>query len=93
MAQTTVEVTGREAVDPVAAIEFCFQQSWTDGLPVIPPTEERVAAFLAYVERGREERLYLMVRRRSRQALLLSRPTQWRLFRYADVESSTRESR
>ena len=28
------------------AIEFCFQQGWTDGLPVIPPTEERVRAML-----------------------------------------------
>ena len=28
------------------AIEFCFQQGWTDGLPVIPPTEERVLSML-----------------------------------------------
>ena len=28
------------------AIEFCFQQGWTDGLPVIPPTEEKVLQFL-----------------------------------------------
>src|SRR5947209_18856644 len=26
------------------AIEFCFAQGWTDGLPVIPPTEDRVGA-------------------------------------------------
>jgi len=30
--------------DPV---EFCFQQGWTDGLPVVPPTAERVSAMLA----------------------------------------------
>lgn len=29
------------------AIEYCFAQGWTDGLPVVPPREERVAAFLA----------------------------------------------
>jgi hypothetical protein len=29
------------------AIDFCYQQGWTDGLPVIPPTEERVRTFLA----------------------------------------------
>src|SRR2546426_1363871 len=28
------------------AIEFCFAQGWTDGLPVIPPTEDRVGAML-----------------------------------------------
>ena len=55
MAQTTVEVTGRQAVDPLAAIEFCYQQGWTDGLPVVPPSEERVAAFLGYLGRERDE--------------------------------------
>jgi hypothetical protein len=29
--------------DPV---EFCFQQGWTDGLPVVPPTADRVSAML-----------------------------------------------
>jgi hypothetical protein len=28
------------------AIEFCFRQGWTDGLPVVPPTEARVRAML-----------------------------------------------
>jgi hypothetical protein len=32
--------------DPLAAIDYCYAQGWTDGLPVVPPTEERVAAFL-----------------------------------------------
>jgi hypothetical protein len=27
-------------------LEFCFQQGWTDGLPVVPPTEARVRAML-----------------------------------------------
>jgi hypothetical protein len=31
-------------MDPV---EFCFAQGWTDGLPVVPPTPERVTAMLA----------------------------------------------
>jgi hypothetical protein len=31
------------------AIEFCYAQGWTDGLPVIPPTPERVHAFLEAV--------------------------------------------
>ena len=28
------------------AMEFPYRAGWTDGLPVVPPTEERVAAFL-----------------------------------------------
>src|SRR5213594_5276268 len=28
------------------AIEFCFQQGWTDGLPVVPPTPGQVSAML-----------------------------------------------
>jgi hypothetical protein len=64
MAQATIEVTGREAADPIAAIEYCYQQGWTDGLPVIPPTEERVAAFLAHLQRGRDEVLGMVPERR-----------------------------
>ena len=37
-----VELTG--SVDE--AVEYCYQQGWTDGLPVIPPTEARVLKFL-----------------------------------------------
>jgi hypothetical protein len=28
------------------AIEFCYANGWTDGLPVIPPTPDRVEAML-----------------------------------------------
>lgn len=52
---TTIEVTGRAAADPIAAIEYCYSQGWTDGLPVVPPTDERVAAFLGQLKRSREE--------------------------------------
>jgi hypothetical protein len=31
-----------EAADPLAAIEAYFEKGWTDGLPVVPPTEERI---------------------------------------------------
>jgi len=30
----------------IEAIEFYYQKGWTDGLPVVPPTEERVMEFL-----------------------------------------------
>src|SRR6201993_972115 len=29
------------------AIEVCYEKSWTDGLPVVPPTESLVAQMLA----------------------------------------------
>ncbi len=32
--------------DPAEAIELCFERGWTDGLPVMPPTEERVGVML-----------------------------------------------
>ena len=25
-------------------IQYCYDRGWTDGLPVVPPTEDRVAA-------------------------------------------------
>lgn len=37
-----------ELADPAEALEFCYRQGWTDGLPVVPPTPERVSEFLAY---------------------------------------------
>ena len=40
--------------DPLAAIEYCYQQGWTDGLPVIPPVVDRVHAMLAYEGRPPE---------------------------------------
>ncbi|HEX2172758.1 MAG TPA: hypothetical protein VHL09_09975 [Dehalococcoidia bacterium] len=36
-----------EAPDALAAIEYCFEQGWTDGLPVVPPTRAAVAAAIA----------------------------------------------
>ena len=44
---TTQLTSKRYAVeDPAHAIEFCYQQGWTDGLPVVPPTERAVGAML-----------------------------------------------
>jgi len=36
-------------------IEACFEQDWSDGLPVVPPTPERVFAMLQGTERAPEE--------------------------------------
>ena len=35
--------------DPLEAIEFCYSMGWTDGLPVVPPTNGMVNQFLEYV--------------------------------------------
>ena len=32
--------------DPLDAIDYCFEQGWTDGLPVVPPSVERVDEML-----------------------------------------------
>ncbi|MBI2918650.1 MAG: hypothetical protein HYY01_11765 [Chloroflexi bacterium] len=37
------------------AIESCYQQGWTDGLPVVPPTESRVRAMLEHTKRDPHE--------------------------------------
>ena len=39
-----------EFADAFDAVEHFFEEGWTDGLPVVPPTEERVKRFLQYVE-------------------------------------------
>jgi hypothetical protein len=36
-----------ETNGPLDAIELFYEKGWTDGLPVIPPTEERIEAMLA----------------------------------------------
>ncbi len=37
----------RQVDDPWEAIEACYTAGWTDGLPVVPPTEPLVTAMLA----------------------------------------------
>ncbi len=41
-------------------IEACFERGWTDGLPVVPPTQERVLAMLEGTTREANEILGLM---------------------------------
>ena len=37
------------------AVERCYELGWTDGLPVVPPTEERVSEFLNRAGRDASE--------------------------------------
>lgn len=40
--------------DLLAAIDYCYDQGWTDGLPVVPPQIDRVHAMLAADDRAAE---------------------------------------
>ena len=40
--------------DLLAAIDYCYEQGWTDGLPVIPPVVDRVDAMLLHEGRPPE---------------------------------------
>ena len=41
--------------DELSAIDYCYEQGWTDGLPVVPPARERVERFLMAAGRPPEE--------------------------------------
>jgi len=52
-----MELTSRvfETTDIESAIEFCYQQGWTDGLPVVPPTRGAIERIIAYLKRDPQE--------------------------------------
>jgi hypothetical protein len=37
--------------------DFFYSKQWTDGLPIVPPTAEKVAEFLKYTDRAADEAL------------------------------------
>ncbi len=51
--------------------EHFYRQLWTDGLPVVPPTRERVDAFLAYTDRKHDD-VIRVVPQEGREASILS---------------------
>jgi hypothetical protein len=55
LAQAELTSKRFEVSDAVEAIEMFYERGWTDGLPVVPPTEERVREFLAESGRQPEE--------------------------------------
>lgn len=46
MSNTEGKSTGHEVSDTVEAIEYYYSKGWTEGLPIIPPTEESIQAML-----------------------------------------------
>ena len=49
MAAVVLTSRRHRATDEADAIELCFSRGWTDGLPVVPPTPERVERMLGAV--------------------------------------------
>src|SRR6185295_11469232 len=48
MTSSQLQSKHSEVEDALAAIDYYFDQGWTDGLPVVPPTEERILEFLRH---------------------------------------------
>jgi hypothetical protein len=44
-----------EVSDGIDLVEYCYEQGWTDGLPVVAPTPEKVAAAVAASGRAGDE--------------------------------------
>ncbi|MBO0887157.1 MAG: hypothetical protein J2O39_06715 [Acidimicrobiales bacterium] len=48
-------------VEPLLeAIEYCYEQGWTDGLPVVPPSPGLVQRFLEHTKRRPEDEIWHM---------------------------------
>ena len=52
---TEAELTEAGIRSARQAIEYCYDQGWTDGLPVVPPIQEFVDEFLAQTDRDPAE--------------------------------------
>lgn len=48
---SAAELTAEDLRRARRAIEHCYESGWTDGLPVVPPTEEFIGEFLAHTRR------------------------------------------
>lgn len=53
--KTAGRTRAAKAEDAFDEIEWCYEQGWTDGLPVVPPTPERLERMLAATAHGRDE--------------------------------------
>src|ERR671933_2976412 len=51
----SVEVATSDAEAAQRAIEYAFEQGWTDGLPIVPATEGLLARFLATTPRPADD--------------------------------------
>ena len=44
-----------DAADLEAAVDLCYQQRWTDGLPVVPPTRGAIERIIEYLGRDPQD--------------------------------------
>ncbi len=59
--ETTPRLTGQDSVQgAIDTIEQYFENGWTDGLPVVPPTEDSVQAMITAAGRDSLEVLGVM---------------------------------
>ncbi|WP_369140964.1 hypothetical protein [Modestobacter versicolor] len=56
----TEQQTALTAEDLVAAIEQCFENGWTDGLPVVPPIPSLVNRFLEHTDHSPTDVIWTM---------------------------------
>lgn len=61
------EIIMKASLDEIQ--EHFYQQMWSDGMPIVPPTRERVQAFLNYTDRSPSEVL-AVVPQEGRQATI-----------------------
>jgi hypothetical protein len=54
-ARSAEDLTEDNIRDAYRAIEYYYEQGWTDGLPVVPPIREKVQEFIDYVKRNPDE--------------------------------------
>ena len=73
--------------DPLAAIDYCYEQGWTDGLPVVPPSVERVDHMLEYEGRPAETVIASHPATGS-ECTVRTRPPSMRLWQDANLSSS-----
>ena len=55
MKRDTLSSQVYEVTDPLEAIEFYYREGMTDGLPVVPPTPQRVVEFLEHGGRAPDD--------------------------------------
>jgi hypothetical protein len=56
---TAREIVFRGAFEEVNA--YFYEREWSDGLPIVPPTVEKIEEFLSYTDRSPEESLGILL--------------------------------
>ena len=59
-----------EAPDMAQAMELCYERGWTDGLPVVPPTADRIEAMLTAAGLAADKQVTFIENRQVPQATM-----------------------